>query len=280
MKQSFDYIRHSISHLYPEKEADSLAYLVLEHVTQFSRVKILTNKNTILSEKEHQKIHFIVERLKKEEPLQYILGETFFYDLPFYVNEHTLIPRPETEELVDWVVAENKQSNKNFLDIGTGSGCIAVSLAKNIPDSRVTALDVSAQALELAKKNAIRNQVEISFLSHDILSKSHSLLGFFDVIVSNPPYVCEKEKPDMRKNVLDFEPHTALFVSNEDPLLFYRSIALFATSYLNKGGALFFEINRAFGTDICSMLDDFGFSNIELRKDLCGNDRMIRAQSL
>jgi release factor glutamine methyltransferase len=280
MKQSFDYIRHSISHLYPEKEADSLAYLVLEHVTQFSRDKILTNKNTILSEKEHQKIHFIVERLKKEEPLQYILGETFFYDLPFYVNEHTLIPRPETEELVDWVVAENKQSNKNFLDIGTGSGCIAVSLAKNIPDSRVAALDVSAQALELAKKNAIRNQVEISFLSHDILSKSHSLSGSFDVIVSNPPYVCEKEKPDMRKNVLDFEPHTALFVSNEDPLLFYRSIALFATSYLNKGGALFFEINRAFGTDICSMLDDFGFSNIELRKDLCGNDRMIRAQWL
>ena len=276
MKQSFDYIRHSISHLYPEKEADSLAYLVLEHVTQFSRVKILTNKNTILSEKEHQKIHFIVERLKKEEPLQYILGETFFYDLPFYVNEHTLIPRPETEELVEWALSGSRKTNCSVLDIGTGSGCIAVTLAKKMNKADVYAWDISEGALEVASENARLNGVSVHFLVHDIFQPVEDN-PVFDVIVSNPPYVTESEKVDMEVNVLDFEPHVALFVADDKALLFYERIADIALVMLNDRGELYFEINREKGSEICNMLRDKGFESVELKKDISGNERIVRA---
>jgi release factor glutamine methyltransferase len=277
MQQSFDYISQSLSHLYSKPEAGRLAMLIMEHITQFSQAKILTNKNTILSDTQHEKVQLIVERLKKNEPLQYILGESEFYGLNFEVNPATLIPRPETEELVDWIIADQQDLSQHILDIGTGTGCIAISLAKNIPNSIVTAFDVSLDALETANKNASLNQVKVDFKEYDILQKENHFNGVFDIIVSNPPYVCEKEKTEMKDNVLKYEPHLALFVPDNDPLLFYRSIAHFARTHLTENGSLYFEINRAFGKETCDMLAELGFSSIQLKKDLSGNDRMIKA---
>jgi release factor glutamine methyltransferase len=279
MKQSFDYIQNALWEIYSLREISSLSVLILQHITNFSQAKILTNKDLVLSDNEHEKIHLIVERLKKNEPLEYILGKSEFFDLIFEVNEHTLIPRPETEELVNWIVEDYKaESQKTILDIGTGSGCIAVSLAKNLPKNKVAALDISEEALKTARKNAGNNNVEVEFLQKDILQPSvvnHQ--SSFDIIVSNPPYVCESEKAEMTANVLNYEPHTALFVPNDEPLIFYKAIAVFAKLNLTPGGSLYFEINRAFGKEICLMLEDLGFVNIELRKDLFGNDRMIKA---
>lgn len=277
MQQSFDYISQSLSHLYSKPEVGRLAMLIMEHITQFSQAKILTNKNTILSDTQHEKVQLIVERLKKNEPLQYILGESEFYGLNFEVNPATLIPRPETEELVDWIIADQQDLSQHILDIGTGTGCIAISLAKNIPNSIVTAFDVSLEALETANKNASLNQVKVDFKKYDILQKENHFNGVFDIIVSNPPYVCEKEKTEMKDNVLKYEPHLALFVPDNDPLLFYRSIAYFARTHLTENGSLYFEINRAFGKETCDMLAELGFSSIQLKKDLSGNDRMIKA---
>jgi len=308
MEKSTEYINQSLRHQYTVREIKFLAMRILQHITQLSTANILTNKYTILSDTQHEKVKMIVERLKKNEPLGYIIGECEFFSLPFEVNPYTLIPRPETEELVDWIITDvrayciHPSINKGvyntplrILDIGTGSGCIAVSLAKNLKNSIVTAFDISTEALETAKKNAKKNNVTIDFRKEDILeildkakrqsraagqarNDNANCTDEFDIIVSNPPYVCEKEKTDMKDNVLQYEPHLALFVSGDDPLLFYRAIALFATTHLKQGGSLYFEINRTFGNEICKMLDEMGFFNIELRKDLSGNDRMVKAQ--
>ena len=290
MEKSTEYIRQSLSNLYTMREIKHLATRILQHITQFSTANILTNKYTILSDTQYEKVKMIVERLKKKEPLEYIIGECEFFSLPFEVNPYTLIPRPETEELVDWIIADvgayciRPSINEGvcntplrILDIGTGSGCIAVSLAKKLKNSVVTAFDISTEALETAKKNAEKNNVTVDFRKEDILIVDAEITDEFDVIVSNPPYVCEKEKAEMEDNVLQYEPHLALFVSGDDPLLFYRAIALFATTHLKPGGSLYLEINRAFGNETCKMLDEMEFFNIELRKDLSGNDRMIKA---
>ena len=293
MEKSTEYIHQSLSNVYTAREIKHLAVRILQHITQLSTANILTNKYTILSDTQHEKIKMIVARLKKSEPLEYILGETEFFSLPFEVNPHTLIPRPETEELVDWIISDFKfDSNLRILDIGTGSGCIAIALVKNLKNSIVTAFDISTEALEVAKRNAEKNNVKVEFLQQDILEiagqarndnqcchcgldpQSHEK---FDIIVSNPPYICEKEKTEMEDNVLQYEPHSALFVPDENPLLFYCAIAQFAIAHLNVGGSLYLEINRTFGKEICKMLDELGFFNIELRKDLSGNDRMIKA---
>lgn len=278
MRESIEYIQQSLGHIYLPEEVNKLSVMILESVTQFSQAKILTNKNTILSDIQHEKIRLIVERLKKHEPIQYILGETEFYGLNFDVNIYTLIPRQETEELVDWIITDVENSSPRILDIGTGTGCIAISLAKNLPTSFVKAFDVSVEALKTANINAKKNQVQVDFCEFDMLKKQECFNEKFDVIVSNPPYVCEKEKEEMKDNVLKYEPHLALFVPDSEPLLFYRAIALFAKNHLNVGGSLYFEINRAFGNETSNMLKEFGFSKIQLRKDLCGNDRMIKAQ--
>jgi release factor glutamine methyltransferase len=277
MQQSFEYIKQSLNQAYTAREAQQLAVQALQHVAGLSPAAILTCKDTILSEHQRNEIAGIVRRLQKSEPIAYILGETKFYALPLLVNPHTLIPRPETEELVDWIVRDHKNKSPRILDIGTGSGCIAVALAKNIAESKVSAMDISAEALNIAEKNAEINKVEVKFIKADILHSPFSILhSQFDIIVSNPPYVCEREKADMQDNVLLYEPHTALFVPDDEPLKFYRAIAAFALAHLSVGGSLYFEINRAFRQEIYEMLDEMGFSGIELRKDFYGNDRMIK----
>ncbi|AEW85788.1 N5-glutamine S-adenosyl-L-methionine-dependent methyltransferase [Flavobacterium columnare ATCC 49512] len=220
----------------------------------------------------------VLDQLKQEKPIQYILGETDFFGMSFYTNEYTLIPRPETEELVDWIiqtVSTTKKGEKvRILDIGTGTGCIAISLAKNIPMAEVYAIDVSLKALEVAKRNAKRNNVTIEFIHQDLLILE-SLETTFDIIVSNPPYVRNLEKLEIKKNVLDYEPHLALFVEDTDPLIFYKKIAQLALKSLSKKGCLFFEINQYLGKEMIELMEDFGFENINLHKDIYGNDRML-----
>jgi release factor glutamine methyltransferase len=221
----------------------------------------------------------ILEQLKKEIPIQYILGVTHFYGLEFEVNSAVLIPRPETEELVDWIIQNSKLKAQNsklkILDIGTGSGCIAIALAKNLPNAQVFALDVSEKALATAKKNAEKNQVQLTFIHQSIL-ETVDLAQEFDIIVSNPPYVRELEKLEIKNNVLDNEPHLALFVEDNDALIFYRKIAQLAQKNLNPKGQLYFEINQYLGKETLNLLLEMGFKNSVLRQDIYGNDRMIQ----
>jgi release factor glutamine methyltransferase len=221
----------------------------------------------------------ILEQLKLEIPIQYLLGSTSFYGLDFEVNENVLIPRPETEELVEWIIKGNPKiegfKDLKILDIGTGSGCIAISLAKNMPNAKVYAIDISEKALATAKKNALLHKVDVTFITQNIL-ETEDLKQQFDIIVSNPPYVRNLEKQEIKKNVLDNEPHLALFVEDNDALLFYKKIATLAQKNLLENGQLFFEINQYLGKETITLLEKMNFKNIELRKDIYGNDRMIR----
>lgn len=276
-----EYKGHFIKALLPfydEMEAESFFYLLLENKHQFRRIDLALNVDSVFSENEILNWNAILEKLKIQIPIQYIIGTTHFYGLEFIVDENVLIPRPETEELVDWIVKLNsklsKKKNLKILDIGTGSGCIAVSLAKNIPNSEVFAIDVSEKALAIAKKNAILNKVPVTFLHKNIL-ETKDLSQKFDIIVSNPPYVRNLEKAEIKPNVLDNEPHLALFVPDNDPLIFYKKIAELAAANLNPNGQLFFEINQYLGKETQELLEYIGLKNIELRKDIYGNDRMI-----
>lgn len=224
------------------------------------------------------KLNTALEQIKTNIPVQYLTGEAWFYGLPFGVNESVLIPRPETEELLDWInelVKPVYSPSFNLLDIGTGSGCIAITLKKAFPEATVTATDISGNALTMARKNAEMNGVDIKFLLHDILSSHEENWPLYQVIVSNPPYITEKEKAEMHENVLIYEPHRALFVSDQNPLAFYVAIAAFAIRFLSPGGFLFFEINAHYGKEIIQLLKDKGFVQIILRKDMQGKDRMI-----
>lgn len=270
-------IRKSLSEFYSDSEISALTRIVIEYVTKSSIPALLSDKNTKITTEEVLKIDKIVERLQRFEPIQYILGETEFYGLPFIVNRDVLIPRPETEELVELILNENKGNKPHILDIGTGSGCIAISLQKHLHETQVTGWDISDKALSVAKINSDNNNVKVTFNQVDILS-DYPNNQHFDIIVSNPPYVLDSEKTDMHTNVLDYEPHTALFVSDHDPLLFYNRIADVATHLLENGGKLYFEINRAKGPETIKMLEDKGFSNIRLIKDISGNDRIVRAE--
>jgi release factor glutamine methyltransferase len=234
----------------------------------------------IFSEEEIAAWNSILEQLKLEIPIQYLLGKTSFYGLDFEVNENVLIPRPETEELVDWILERQQPTgngrNLKILDIGTGSGCIAISLAKNLPNAQVFAIDVSEKALATAKKNAESNAVKVTFISRNILD-AEDLEQEFDIIVSNPPYVRNLEKEEIKKNVLEHEPHLALFVEDNDALIFYRKIAELAQKNLSNSGELYFEINQYLGKEMVDLLEGMNFKNIELRKDIYGNDRMTLA---
>lgn len=269
-----------LDHLYDLEEVDNFFFMLTDAYYKISRIDLAMQPQ--LSIEDTSAILSALELLKKQQPIQYILGETEFYGSPFNVNEHTLIPRPETEELVEWVVSQFKIHNSEFsiLDIGTGSGCIAISLAKQFQNAKVYALDVSKSALIVAKQNAALNNVNIEFIEANILNPETWSSDFknlkFDVIVSNPPYVREREKKYMRRNVLDNEPHLALFVKDDNPLLFYHAITEFAVSSLTEKGCLFFEINEYLGNDMIQLLLKNNFENIELKQDVFKKDRMIK----
>lgn len=278
-----------LKNLYSEEEIHSIVLIVLEFILQKSKteIRLLQAENYSLVQEEEDRLYMILEELQRSKPLQYILGETEFYGCLIKVTEAVLIPRPETEELVDWIIEDIKNSKGQstltthvsqpitLLDIGTGSGCIAIALAKNSNHSNLHALDVSQKALEIARKNAVINQVELFFHEKDILKEELDTLPMFDIIVSNPPYITLPEKKLMEKNVVDYEPHLALFV--DEPLVFYKRISELALKKLKEGGKLFFEINQYYGKETVAMLEKLGYQGIELRQDIHGNDRMIRA---
>jgi len=268
-----------LSPIYDLLEAESFFYLILEEKHHLKRIDLALNPDLTFSNEEIQLWNSILEKLKQEIPIQYLLGKTSFYGLDFEVNANVLIPRPETEELVEWIISYNqihKSTNPlRVLDIGTGSGCIAIALAKNIPNAEIFAIDVSEKALATAQKNAKINEVNVIFIQKNIL-ETDDLEQQFDIIVSNPPYVRELEKQEIKKNVLDNEPHLALFVEDNDALIFYRKIAVLAQKNLSQNGQLFFEINQYLGKEMIDLLEKMGFKNIELRKDFYGNNRMMR----
>lgn len=274
MKKTLNYIREQLSTFYPKEEIRSVGLWIAEFVTKSSATQLLSFDIELTSEWKYQ-IDEIIEKLRKNYPIQYIIGEVEFCNLKFFVNKNVLIPRTETAELISWILQDKKTNT--ILDIGTGSGCIAISLAKYLKSAEVFAFDISSSALNMAKENAIKNEVKnIHFQKVNILEP---YLGNekYDLIVSNPPYVTQSEKCDIQKQVVDFEPHIALFVEDIEPLIFYEKIAIFAQNHLQKNGSLFFEINRQFGKQIINLLQNLNFSKIELRKDSFGNDRMIKA---
>ena len=280
IKQYRDQFIQELTPIYGMEEADSFFYLILDAKHQLKRVDLALQPNLVFSITELDAWNLILDQLKKEIPVQYLLGTTHFYGLEFEVNPNVLIPRPETEELVDWIIesqnSEVRTQKLKILDIGTGSGCIAISLAKNLPNSEVFALDVSEQALATAQRNAESNQVAIQFIHQSIL-ETEDLGHQFDIIVSNPPYVRDLEKQEIKKNVLDNEPHLALFVADNDALLFYRKIAQLAQKNLSPTGQLYFEINQYLGQEMVALLKEMNFQNTELRKDVYGNDRMTKS---
>lgn len=283
----------ALSSLYDEKEVESFFYLTLEKLHQKKRIDLALQPDLSMDETQLSQWETVLTELKIYKPIQYILGETEFYGLPFLVNENVLIPRPETEELVELIVSSFKfqvsspeVSGLKILDIGTGSGCIPVSLKKNLPSAEVFAIDVSTNALEVAQKNAEINGVEVNFIQTDILkvndlkklpTSNFQLPASFDIIVSNPPYVRNLEKAEINPNVLEFEPHLALFVEDNDALLFYRKITELAKSHLAENGKLYFEINQYLGKETVALVESYGFKNVQLIKDIYGNDRMILA---
>ena len=276
MKTIANIIREGLNSRYPMGEATALTRIIAIEILGISQTAYLLKDDVTLNAEQEAMLFNAIERLKKYEPIQYIQGYCDFCGLRFKVTPATLIPRPETSELVEWIAADNKGKTVNILDIGTGSGCIAVSLANRLPQSKVTAWDISPEALAVATENSKANGCTVLFEQVDILSHEPTEAQF-DIIVSNPPYIKENEKSAMHNNVLDWEPHTALFVPDSDPLLFYRTIANNGLTLLKPGGTLYFEINRAHGTETMKMLADYGYTNIELRKDFADNDRMIKA---
>lgn len=277
MKRIIQKIKEELGSYYNEGEVTALTRIIATEILGIAPTTYYLKDCVTLSTEEEATLSATIERLKRHEPIQYIQGYTEFCGLKFKVNRATLIPRPETSELVEWIAGDHKGKAVNILDIGTGSGCIAVSLAHRLPLSKVTAWDISPEAIAIAIENSKENNTKVTFEIVDILTQRPTE-GVFDVIVSNPPYIKENEKSAMHKNVLDWEPHTALFVPNNDPLIFYRTIAQKAMTMLTTGGTLYFEINRAHGAETMNMLADFGYKNIELRQDFAGNDRMIKAE--
>ena len=273
------YFHNNLLGYYPNSEIQSFFRLLCEFNLGYKPVDIVLNEEKEILAKNYHFFQDTIERLQVYEPIQYILGETNFYGHTFNVNTSVLIPRPETEELVDWIIKDYKNEAIRILDIGTGSGCIPITLAKHLPKAVVFSLDVSKEALKIAKENATLNQVEVHFIEGDILSAdtATNLLkeSRFDVIVSNPPYVRSSEKDQMKENVLNYEPHIALFVADNDALVFYKRIVALSETLLVKGGAMYFEINEALGLEVQELMDLI-YDNIEIRKDILGKDRMVK----
>lgn len=283
MEQTIQYIRKRLAHAYEAGEAAAIAYLLMEKKYGLSKVDILTGKSPELTDEGQREFEEMLDRLAGMEPIQYVLGTAEFDGFDLKVSPAVLIPRPETEELVDWI-ADGIRHSENMcpaiLDVGTGSGCIAIALARRFPEARISACDISGTALETARDNAVRLKVNVDFFPADALdTDSMARLGKkYDVIVSNPPYVCEDEKKEMEKNVLEHEPHTALFVPDNDPLMFYRAIAFAGKRMLKEGGSIYFEINRRFPDETTALMKSLGYSVAEYRNDMFGNPRMVHAK--
>jgi len=271
-------IKAELSPLYPDREIRSLTDIIIKTLLGASRLHLLSQPEMVVPEEKTKRIKEITAELKRGRPLQYILGETVFYGCPLRVNEHTLIPRQETEELVDLIIKENRGYNGDVTDLGTGSGCIAIALAKNLPGTHVTAIDISTEALETAMRNAADNAVTVSFLKADILVPDKLTCKPAGIIVSNPPYVRESEKNMMHRNVLDHEPHGALFVPDNDPLMFYRAILEASRILLIPAGRIYFEINEAMGSLVVSLAESYHLKNIEIINDLNGKERFVKGE--
>ncbi len=276
MKRIIPIIKDRLGCCYPIEETTALTRIISTEILDIPQSTFFLKDDVTLNPRQEMLLYSTIERLKKHEPIQYILGHCDFCGHTFKVTPDTLIPRPETSELVEWIAEEQKGSKVNILDIGTGSGCIAISLSCKLPGCNIAAWDISSGALAVAEENNRSNGSEVTFSQVDILAYQPQC-EMFDIIVSNPPYIKENERKSMEANVLDWEPHTALFVPDNDPLLFYRAIAEKALVMLTPGGALYFEINRAHGAETVEMLQSLGYRKTELRKDLAGNDRMIKA---
>ena len=290
LKQYKTHFFDLLKNIQDEQEIESFFFILTEYLHNLKRIDVALNPDFEISDAAIEKWNAILAQLQQEKPIQYITREAWFYGLRFEVNENTLIPRPETEELVEWIIESQKSKVKSqkfeILDIGTGTGCIPISLKANLPHVNVSAIDVSEKALEVARRNAVSNKVEINFIQTNILevedlsqlqTPNFQLPTSFDIIVSNPPYVRNLEKQEIKKNVLDYEPHLALFVEDTDALLFYRKIAQLALKNLSPNGLLFFEINQYLGKETVELLENLGFKNIELKKDIYGNDRMVKS---
>ncbi|HRP32527.1 MAG TPA: peptide chain release factor N(5)-glutamine methyltransferase [Agriterribacter sp.] len=286
-------LAESLATIYDRREASNIANLVMEKVTGMGRQHRLKYREYVVLPTQQAALIHIVNQLIQHRPVQYVLEEAWFYGMPLFVNENVLIPRPETEELVAWILKDVQHDrttgeacsamagNPVILDIGTGSGCIAISLKKNIPDSNVFAIDVSEKALNVARKNALDQQCPIQFLNTDFLNPEQSAtLGRFNIIVSNPPYIPKKDKAEMQKNVLEHEPHTALFVENNNPLLFYSAIAAFAEQHLLSNGCIYLEIHESMAEAIRQLFTGSIFSSVEVRQDMQGKDRMAKVRKI
>ena len=303
LKEFRNHFNKELLAVFPQTEIDSFFFLLIEKELGLQRIDVALNNQVSISEDTFKHLYNSLSRLKNQEPIQYILGETEFYGLPFKVTKDTLIPRPETEELVQWIINDSKKNaSLSILEIGTGTGCIPIALAKNLPNSDITTIDISSKAIKIAKENAELNDVQINFIEQDILratslnvianemkqsqnsneiatSKTPRNDKQFDIIVSNPPYVRELEKKEIQPNVIENEPHLALFVDDENPLVFYKKIAELAKNHLTVNGVLYFEINQYLGNETVSLLTKKGFQT-ELRKDMFGNDRMTKSTVL
>ncbi|MDG2227725.1 MAG: peptide chain release factor N(5)-glutamine methyltransferase [Flavobacteriales bacterium] len=279
VNQIVAYYQEKLCSLYPSNEVKNITEIMFEHFMGWDKITLRLNNKSSLSESELLLFHKALKRLLKNEPVQHITGEMEFYSLPFKVNKNVLIPRPETEELVDLVIKECK-GYETILDIGTGSGCIPISLKKHLKNTLVYGVDISENALVVARDNAELNSTEVTFVKEDVLQMSsleNSIKKGFDVIVSNPPYITNSEKALMNENVLTFEPHVALFVEDDEPLLFYYKIGHLAYGNLSSGGKLYFEINEHYGNQTMTLLKSIGFSNIRMLKDLQNKDRIVAA---
>lgn len=270
-----DRFREQLQSQYAVQEIDSIFYLLTENYFGIKRLDLALDPSAELDENQEKLLETALERLQTAEPVQYLTGKSEFFGMDFEVSHAVLIPRPETEELVQWIIDDQADAHGDILDVGTGSGCIAIALAKNLPKMTVQAIDLSEAALEVASKNAENNQVSVQFRKDNIL-EIEDLGQEFDVIVSNPPYVRELEKASMRPNVLEHEPKMALYVEDSNALIFYHKIAILARKHLKKNGALYFEINQYLGPETSKLIQEIGFET-ELKKDIFGNDRMIKA---
>lgn len=290
--EAYQRLRNQLENIYEEREAMRIAELVMEHISGLTRIERLLNKNHLLTEAQKNILDDYTKALLNHTPVQYVLHEAWFAGMKFFVDENVLIPRPETEELVEWIAetvnGEWSMVNNgtavdkgkfSLIDIGTGSGCIPIALKKKFIEVDAYGIDVSEKALNVARQNAVYNNVDVHFENMDILDKTAwPALPLFDIIVSNPPYIAQSEANEMQNNVLMHEPHIALFVPDNDPLLFYNAIADFALLHLRQNGLLFFEINEAFGREVIEMLTIKGFVKTEIRKDLQGKERMVRGR--
>ena len=284
INEGYRFICEALYNIYGKREAENISALVIEKITGLQRMSRSLNKNQFLPEDQKTLLVHYTQLLLQHRPVQYVLGEAWFYGMPLYVDEHVLIPRPETEEMVEWVLKDERNRLQGegerpaIVDIGTGSGCIAIALKKNLPESEVYAVDVSSKALAVAQQNAKAQQTGIQFLNVDFLNADRrNVLPLVNIIVSNPPYIPVKDKKEMHKNVLDHEPHTALFVEDNDPLLFYSAIAAFAVLHLHPGGCVYTEIHETMGDAVKNVFVQQGFEYTVIRKDMQGKDRMVKA---